>query len=297
MSTEEFKKTKFSKQFHPEEIVRQHIKSLFDNHPNNDPLYHIYHTIDQNLTPEFIEPQLKNGNTKTSILRIVEFFNTLHLFEAINDFVRDAYLNDTNLRHGFLTNGVLLKVEKKNDKMTIGVGYTINDLVHLHKERPELYKSIVNEITVQLEELTFNKGEQWYFWPGCEMRIPRNTKILIDPSITKSKFVVTRKTKKNTEKNAEIILQEKSGQVDVSLRGQNKLSYKESSNSQQAKFKTAAQEFNFGDFSEIEFLIKNGDGYTYTLHVPYDSPRLDVKTHMKIHKSSSIVEEVAAACT
>ncbi|KZS39010.1 hypothetical protein AWE51_10610 [Aquimarina aggregata] len=290
-----------------EELVRKEIKSLFDAQPNNDPLYQVYDAIDRAITSKFKVLINETDLIKIDILRITEFFNTFHFFESINDFVRDAYVNSNNLRHGFLTNGVLFRTEKTNnkDQIEFAVGYTITELTQLRSTKPELYKSIVNEVKSQLEGfIATDSEEKWYFWPGCEMKIPKQTNIILDTSISKSKFVIVEKTD-SIEDKAQIVVEEKPYQLELSILMDTDFYYKKNEKNKQ-KLKSGfftinkADTENYAslDFSEIELELQKGEKkYEYTLYVPYASPRLDVKTNMKIFGADAIVEEFIATCT
>ncbi|WP_103071564.1 hypothetical protein [Aquimarina sediminis] len=308
MVTEDLERPITLEKSHLEIKVRKEVKSLFDSYPKNDMIYQIYNTIDKNISLELSQSDSNNDSTKNSILRIVEFFNILHFFESINDFVRDAYLNHHNLRHGFLTDGVLLKTEKRNDQTRFVLGYTISELTQIHLENPELYNSIIIEIKDQLKRDVLDSAEdKWYFWPGCEMKIPSRTKVLLDTSISKSKFVVTKRVEKLSDEATQIVLEEKPYQLEVSMLGDNELFYKDDEKSKQklnpgffAINKSepifVGEGFESG-FNQIDFELKNGQEYEYTLYVPYSSPRLDVKTHMKIYGTEEKVEEFIATCS
>ncbi|WP_103071563.1 hypothetical protein [Aquimarina sediminis] len=310
MITEDLERPTTLEKSDMEKTVRKEVKSLFDSYPKNDMIYQIYNTIDKNISLELSQSDSNNDSTKNSILRIVEFFNILHFFESINDFVRDAYLNHHNLRHGFLTDGVLLKTEKRNDQTRFVLGYTISELTQIHLENPELYKSIIIEIEDQLKGDVLDSAEdKWYFWPGCEMKIPSRTKVLLDTSISKSKFVVTKRVEKLSDEATQIVLEEKPYQLEVSLLGDNEFFYKDCNDPNQNNHKLkpgffainkSEPEFegvSSNDFSEIELALNNGEEYEYTLYMPYNSPRFDVKTNMKIFNKDQGVEEFVATTT
>lgn len=305
MVTKELETSTVKKKLDLQEFVRNDIKSLFDTKPNNDPLYHVYDTIDKAISSKFKIYENKADTTKIDILRIVEFFNTFHFFESINDFIRDAYLNYNHLRHGFLTTGVLLRTEKTGDQLKVETGYTIQELVKLHTEKPEVYKNILNEIKGELEGfITTDSGEKWYFWPGCEMKIPAKTNIILDTSISKSKFVITEKTNNTNSSKAQIVIEEKPYQLELSVLMDTDFFYKKTEDNKQKLSpgffninKSDSESYTTLDFSEIELELYKGEQYEYTLYMPYASPRLDVKTNMKIFSTDKKVEEFIATCS
>ncbi|WP_271767585.1 hypothetical protein [Aquimarina algiphila] len=304
MLTKELKTSAVKKELDLREFVRNEVKSLFDMKPNNDPLYQVYDTIDKAISAKFKIPDNKEDTTKIDILRIVEFFNTFHFFESINDFIRDAYVNYNHLRHGFLTNGVLLRTEKVEDELKVKNGYTIQELVKLHIEKPEMYKNILNEIKGELEGfIVTDSGEKWYFWPGCEMKIPARTNIVLDTSISKSKFVITEKTGDTNHNKSQIVIEEKPYQLELSILKDTDFFYKKTDNDKQKlnpgffNINKSSENYANLDFSEIELELQKGEKYDYTLYIPYASPRLDVKTNMKIFNSDETVEEFIATCS
>jgi len=280
--------------------IRKEIKDKFDAKPTNDPSYVIYHMIDQYIS---------DNTTKGKILRITQFFNTLSYVESVNDALKDAYLEYNNLRYGFLTNGALFKTKKTGEIIEIDQKYNVNELSLLSDED---YQKILNEIDAQLNSIGSAIGEvdkskdKWYFWPGCEMKIPFSTTILLDTSVQKSKFVVTKKIEKSGDAT-QIVMEEKPYQLEISLLGDNEFYYKESEKSEERKLKSgffsinrSKPEFEEGsseDFSEIDLALKQGEKYEYTLYVPYNSPRLDILTHMEISSRDATVEEFIATCT
>ncbi|WP_025743944.1 hypothetical protein [Aquimarina pacifica] len=301
-------KTVVSKKMNITDRVREEVKSLFDAHPNHDPLYQVYTTLDKNISLKHIATKNEENTAKIDTLRIVEFFNTFYFFESIHDFIRDAYLHNNTLRHGFLTNGVLLRTEKNENKTQVAVGYTIPEFTKLRSERPELYKAILNEIKGELEGfISTDSGEKWYFWPGCEMKIPTNTNIILDTSISKSKFVITQKKENPGTQTTQIVLEEKPYQLEVSLLGDNEIFYTDNGSGNQKLapgfFSLNKSESDINgtqsrvDFGKFELELHNGEQYEYTLYIPYDSPRSDMKTHLKIYADNEIVEEFIATCT
>ncbi|KZS39011.1 hypothetical protein AWE51_10615 [Aquimarina aggregata] len=283
--------------------VRKEVKDRFDAKPLNDSSYIMYHMIDQNIP--------NDGTTKDDILRIVQFFNTLSFFESVNEALRDAYLEHNSLRLGFLTNGALFRTEKVGNKLEVKERYNIHELAKLPSNE---YDRILSEIDEQLKNLSASAiendkiEEKWYFWPGCEMKIPEETTILVDTSVQKSKFVVTKKKIKSTNDQAtQIILEEKPYQLEVSLLGDNEFFYKENEEAKEQKLKAgffainrSEPEFegvNADGFSEIDLVLKNGEEYDFTLYMPYNSPRFDVLTHLEISGKNGRVEEFVATTT
>lgn len=285
--------------------VRKEIKDRFDAKPANDPSYIMYYMIDKNIP--------NNGTAKDDILRIVQFFNTLSFFESVNDALRDAYLEYNNLRLGFLTNGALFRAKKNGEEIEIDEKYNIHELSELYINNKDRYQEILVEIDNQLEgvvstiEEVNTSEEKWYFWPGCEMKIPQSTTILMDTSVTKSKFVVTKKRRKSSDDATQIVMEEKPYQLEISLLGDNEFFYKENEDAEERKLKSGFfainkshpefEEIDTQDFSEIDLVLKKGEEYEYTLYVPYNSPRLDVLTHMEIFNPDETVEEFIATCT
>ncbi|AXT60901.1 hypothetical protein D1816_11265 [Aquimarina sp. AD10] len=284
--------------------IRKEIKDLFDAKPINDPSYIIYHMIDKHIP---------NESTKDKILRITQFFNNLYFVESINNTIRDAYLDHNNLRLGFLTNGALFNTKRNKGKVEINEKYNIDELSKLYIENNTKYNDIITAISDQLDSIGDGIGEtniskeKWYFWPGCEMKMPANTTILMDTSVTKSKFVVTKKINESKDDATQIVMEENPYQLEVSLLGDNEFFYKESEDAEERKLKSGFFAINksepefegshTGDFSEIDLALKKGEEYDYMLYVPYNSPRLDVLTHMKISNSDETVEEFIATCS
>ncbi|WP_025743945.1 hypothetical protein [Aquimarina pacifica] len=283
--------------------VRSELKAKFDAKPTNDSSYVMYHMIDQNIPSD--------GTTKDDILRITQFFNALSFFESINLPLRDAYLEHNNLRYGFLSNGALFKSTNN------GSGEQLSELYNMHElslQSEETYNRILSEIDAQLETVdgslaNDSSGEKWYFWPGCEMKMPESTTILVDTSIEKSKFVVTKKPANVSNEATQIILEEKSYQLEISLLGDNEFFYNETNNAEvtNAKLKPgffainkSEPEFegmNASEFSEIDLTLNKGEEYDFTLYIPYNSPRFDLKTHLKIYDTENNLEEFVATTT
>ncbi|MCK8521166.1 hypothetical protein M0D21_06290 [Aquimarina sp. D1M17] len=305
MITKELKTSLSEKNSELEKTVRNDVKSLFDKKPNNDPLYQVYDTIDKVIASKFSDLDTKEEETKRDILRIVEFFNTFHFFESINDFIRDAYINYNHFRRGFLSNGVLLRTQLIDGQLKFNRGYTIPELVNIYNEQPKLYSSILNEIKGELEGfISIDSGEKWYFWPGCEMKIPISTNIVLDTSIAKSKFVISKKDNTSIHNNKQIVLEEKPYQLELSVLMDTDFFYKKTENNKQKLTpgfftinKSDSEQYKTLDFSEIELELQNGEKYDYTLYMPYSSPRLDVKTNMKIFDTNKKVEEFIATCS
>ncbi len=280
--------------------IRKEIKDKFDAKPTNDASYIIYHMVDQHIPDD---------TTKDKILRITQFFNTLSFVESVNDAIRDAYLEHNHLRYGFLTNGALFSTKKNGEKVEVDRKYNINELSLLNDKE---YQSILDEIDVQLNNIGGTIGEvdksleKWYFWPGCEMKMPESTTILVDTSVQRSKFVVTNKLE-NSDEATQIVMEEKPYQLEVSLLGDNEFYYKENEKSDEQKLKPGFFSINRSkpefenvvdsDFSEVDLALKKGEKYHYTLYVPYNSPRLDILTNMEISSTDDKVEEFIATCT
>ncbi|WP_062052672.1 hypothetical protein [Aquimarina longa] len=290
-----------------EELIRNQIKALFDD-GSNDPVYQAYSNIDKNISSDILTSEHQINTTRVTTLRISEFFNTLYFFESINDTIRDAYLNHHHLRRGLLTNGALFKTNKA--KSAVSIGYTMDELAVLAQKKPQLYQHILEELKTQLGvDETNCSEEEWYFWPGCEMKIPLKTTILLDTSVSKSKFVITKKVQRsNNTELSQIILEEKPYQLEVSLLGENDFLYdkKQSGNYQKLDpgfftINTSEPSFNGinakNDFKEVGLTLQKGETYEYTLYVPYSSPRFDIQTHLKIYNSDETVEEFIATCT
>ncbi len=292
------------------EKVRNEIKSKFDAKPFNDPMYLMYNTIDNNIP--------KNDSTKNDILRITQFFNTLSFFTSVHDFLDDAYLNYNNLRRGFLTNGALFKTTEKKGQLSVTENYNCDELHQLSKDNSKKYQEILTEIDIQLKAIEpsavcdkCNHTKKWLFWPGSEMKIPHGTTILVDTSVDKSKFVLTKKEKPTSNEATQIVLEEKSYQLEISSLGDNELYYDDSDDKNaenQRKLESGFFSINksgpqFKDddsngFYEIELALKNGQEYDYTLYVPYDTARYDIKTDMKIFgEKGEIVDEFIATCS
>lgn len=286
------------------DTIRNQIKSMFDAKPTNDPSYIIYHMIDK-FVPN-------NTSKKDKILRITQFFNNMYFVESINSTIRSAYLNNNNLRRGFLTNGALFYGRESNGQIEVDAyrSYNIDDLSSLGDDE---YQKILNEIDEQLNNVGHNikevdaSKEKWYFWPGCEMKIPENTTILLDTSVQKSKFVVTKKNNGSSQDTAQIVMEENPYQLEVSLLGDNEFFYKENENAEERKLAPGFFTINKSepkfvegsseDFNEIDLALKKGEEYDYTLYVPYNTPRLDVLTDMKISNGEEKVEEFIATCS
>ena len=279
-------------QLNLEQIVRAEVKSLFDAKPDFDPLYNVYHAIDKAITQKFDHLTDEADMTQKEILRIVEFFNTFNFFESLHDFVRDMYISSNHFRHGFLTNGVLFRAELVEGKLAMEIGYTMTDLATLYAEKPALYRSILNEVQGELAEvIATDAGEKWYFWPGCEMKIPMNTKILLDSEITKSKFIISEEKERQ-----QIVLKEKPYTVEISLLQNNELVYTSIDNEKipdsDLVYAQQAEATN-ADFGKVTLELKNDKKYNYTLYVPYNSPRSDIKTQVKIFNDNKVEEFVA----
>ena len=282
--------------------LRNEIKSKVDAKPANDPSYVMYHMIDTNIP--------NDGTPKDDILRIVQFFNTLSFFESINEGLREAYLEFNSLRLGFLTNGALFHTKMEDGKITVNENYNMHELSALSEDE---CARILSDIDTQLSTIgdsvveNHRDTEKWYFWPGCEMKVPESTTILVDTSVQKSKFVVTKKKIQSSDQATQIILEEKPYQLEVSLLGDNEFFYKESEKSEELKLKPGFFAINrsnpvydrsgIEDFSEIDLVLKKGEEYSFTLYMPYNSPRFDVLTHMEISDTKGEVEEFIATCT
>ncbi len=284
--------------------VRNELKAKFDAKPTNDSSYVMYHMIDQNIPSD--------GTTKDDILRITQFFNALSFFESINLPLRDAYLEHNNLRYGFLTNGALFKSTNTGDGEKLSELYNMDELSVIGADA---YSRILSEIDIQLEAVDGSltsegtTNEKWYFWPGCEMKMPKSTNILVDTSIEKSKFVVTKKPANTGNEATQIILEEKPYQLEVSLLGNNEFFYNETNNEKLtgAKLKPGFFAINKSEpefqgmtaceFNEVELTLKNGQEYDFTLYIPYNSPRFDLKTHLKIFDNKESLEEFVATTT
>jgi len=120
------------------------------------------------------------------------------------------------------------------------------------------------------------------------MKIPSKTNIILDTSIPKSKFVISKKVK-NLDNNQQIVLEEKPYQLELSVLMDTDFYYKKTETNKQklnsgffSINKSNDENYSTLDFSEIELELQNGEEYEYTLYMPYASPRLDVKTNMQI---------------
>ncbi|MDY8136452.1 hypothetical protein [Aquimarina sp. 2201CG5-10] len=316
--------------------IRSIIKSIFDDHPKKDPIYALYHAIDQNIKPD----KLNSTKPKTDVLRIMEFFSSFNFFESSFDFIREGYLNNNNIRRGILTDGVLFKTENKADVTELVQGYTMDELSTMTDEQRSV---IIHSVKTQLDtESQDSDYHLWYFWPGCEMKIPANTRIALSNKVSEAKMLMFKKNIEKEFKNSEVILEEHIAGLDFLITGQNEFyqindretnlqinSYIKNNEidkavtlvETQAKLRSGIGFYTNNDLEPtyistnskdkptpfindtkvLDLALLNGEMYEYTLFVPYLAPVYDKNTIIKIFSSHNnkpqVDETLIVTCT
>jgi len=205
----------------------------------------------------------KPEGAKFEQFKLVQHFNALMGIMTLNSHFEYAYVNNMEMRRGFLTNGGVFKVNKNGSDITIEDCYSMTEIDKLSSER-----------FFKLKE-TVSPDNGWYFWPGCGMKIPSNFKIVLDPDVSKTRLVAIL----DEDPSQQIIIDEKNDIVGFSVIGDHEL-YNAKSKIPKGLSSINPNDFEIVDgFHELNLLLnKNAGNYTCSLHVPYASPKFDVRT-------------------
>lgn len=314
------------------EEIRLRLKSLFSLHLHKDPIYSLYHAIDQNVKID----KLKSSKSRTAILRITELFSAFNFFESSFSFIRDGYLNYNNIRRGILTDGVLFKTQTNANSESIGLiqGYTINELSLLTEKQ---LHEIFQKIKYQYEPGSARNDKYiWYFWGGCEMKFPKNTTIVLSNNISEVKICMLKKTPEKEDEKGEVILDTRLTGVDFIITGQNEF-YQINDRKTNLQINTDIKNKDINkaislvetqtklssgtglytnyslepiytsisgkdkptpitaDTKELDLALLQGELYEYILFIPYLAPVYDKNTNYKIfssQKSNPQVDEL-----